>query len=845
MGVIRSMRSPRRCSALVCVLWVWLAAAAEAQTGVATFDKATIGGDSLSADVFRILGLGNVGSGSGTINPLAIDNLGDVRKDTTTTITTAGAHTWSAAGSFTSTLGVTGVLSGNTGTLLLGSPTRISGSLPSFLLHESDQAASAKYWAWEADAGSLYLRLYDDTPSSSNAAVRLDRSSLVPGDWRWGSLLATIRPESNGGSSLGTIAKKYLTLHAWELWVQTLVAQQTIATIGGRILVAPTTELTRDLASSDTCIFLKHNDTRANDTVMLQANGAFEMILIGASPVDCSISGNCAVAGSDYATCTITRNRDGSGANDWSAGAAVVNTGNVGDGTIDIYSQRSYSSEGYPGQVVSDGPIGFWRMNETTSTTSADVMGVQAAATEGGTQSNGLGVTGVANLGTTGADPTWQNTGAAGRLTVASSSSLQITGDLTLEWIMFWENDLTRNENVISHGGNLGDYHVQVQSDGALQFCHGNGSVNECETTAAGVVPVDQWHHYAIVRDATSSPKRVLFYKDGTLVTSSTYTQTVTTSGYTLAFGANSESPTTNNVDGYLDEIAVYNYQLSADRIRLHSEARTNDSISKFTIGPTLCGNVRTGTSAFAVAERWCLGNLAGTYGYASSPTAVYGLASGDASATWVSIDATNGFRIMNGSTVKTSFDTSGNGSLTGDLAIGTSGSLRSGATAYDTATGYWLDYNGGTPRFRIGTTTGAATPSYLRWTGTALEVRNDTLTIDANGIKLEGGTGATAENLRSYRFDFGDSFTNGLYSYGSSVRQMDLILTRNGAGRIEIGAFNTSGADASIVLSSQNGATASRITFDVADIYVGASQGFTGTCAALPTVVDGIITSC
>lgn len=51
--------------------------------------------------------------------------------------------------------------------------------------------------------------------------------------------------------NLGALHKKYLTLHAAELWVETLVAQNTIATIGGRILVGPTTTLTKDFLLSD------------------------------------------------------------------------------------------------------------------------------------------------------------------------------------------------------------------------------------------------------------------------------------------------------------------------------------------------------------------------------------------------------------------------------------------------------------------------------------------------------------------------------------------------------------------------------------------------------------------
>ena len=50
--------------------------------------------------------------------------------------------------------------------------------------------------------------------------------------------------------NLGALTNKYLTLHAAELWVETLVAQETMATIGGRILVGPTTMLTSDLSAA-------------------------------------------------------------------------------------------------------------------------------------------------------------------------------------------------------------------------------------------------------------------------------------------------------------------------------------------------------------------------------------------------------------------------------------------------------------------------------------------------------------------------------------------------------------------------------------------------------------------
>ncbi len=65
--------------------------------------------------------------------------------------------------------------------------------------------------------------------------------------------------------------------------------------------------------------------------------------------------------------------------------------------------------------------------------------------------------------------------------------------------------------------------------------------------------------------------------------------------------------------------------------------------------------------------------------------------------------------------------------SVSGACTIGTGGSLSSGQTGFNTGTGFWLDDNGGTPRFSIGD--GAS--HYLTWDGTAMTVRG-TINADA-----------------------------------------------------------------------------------------------------------------
>jgi hypothetical protein len=134
--------------------------------------------------------------------------------------------------------------------------------------------------------------------------------------------------------NLGMLTKKYLTLHAGELWVETLVAQETMATIGGRIIVAPTTALTEDVTVAQTFIRTKHNNLFVGDRIRMESAGKLEFMAV--------VSGALAITGGyQY---TVIRNLDGTGANLWYAGDSIVNTGQPGNGFLDIYSVRGARS---------------------------------------------------------------------------------------------------------------------------------------------------------------------------------------------------------------------------------------------------------------------------------------------------------------------------------------------------------------------------------------------------------------------------------------------------------------------------------------------------------------------
>jgi hypothetical protein len=259
-------------------------------------------------------------------------------------------------------------------TLSVASPTSVTGTTHSHAITSSaNPGASASILATDAN-GYLHLtriladslgvgtttpRKLADFLSNSQSQLRLsytDNSvytdftvssggtlTVEPtGNFVFNTAGKQIDPQLNYDQNLGQVSKKYLTLWAAELWVETLVAQNTIATIGGRILVGPTTSLIADLAPAAVAINVKHNNLFTGDVVYLESGGKVEFMSITGGPA--TIAG-----GFQY---NVTRDLDGSGPNQWYAGDAVFNTGQAGNGFIDLYSLRGVKSASQAGPTI-------------------------------------------------------------------------------------------------------------------------------------------------------------------------------------------------------------------------------------------------------------------------------------------------------------------------------------------------------------------------------------------------------------------------------------------------------------------------------------------------------------
>jgi hypothetical protein len=182
--------------------------------------------------------------------------------------------------------------------------------------------------------------------SSNNITASSLSIVTTAGDITLDPFGSNVLPGGSIEDDLGYYNRKWRTLYAAELYVETLVAQDVMATIGGRIMVAPTTTLVVDVSSGALTITVKNQDPSfvVNSYVLLQTalggHAQYEVMKITSTPV--TIAGTPATY-----RYNVARNVDGSNpwpgggvqGNQWVAGDAVVSLGKeVGSGYIDLSS---------------------------------------------------------------------------------------------------------------------------------------------------------------------------------------------------------------------------------------------------------------------------------------------------------------------------------------------------------------------------------------------------------------------------------------------------------------------------------------------------------------------------
>ncbi|WP_169951621.1 LamG-like jellyroll fold domain-containing protein [Microbispora sp. H11081] len=281
----------------------------------------------------------------------------------------------------------------------------------------------------------------------------------------------------------------------------------------------------------------------------------------------------------------------------------------------------------YGKAVYNDEPVLYWRLNETSGPAAADSgkSGVTGNYTASGVS---YGQTG-ALVGTTDKAVSVNNGGIASSTTFANPTTYSEE---------LWFNTTTnRGGKLIGLGasatGNSSNYdrHVYMRNDGKLVFGTYTGSINTITTT--GSYNNGQWHHMV----ATQGPDGMKLYVDGALVGTNPQTGAESFTGYWRVGGDSLSSwpnqPTSNYLNGQIDEVAVYNSVLTETQVATHWQKGSGNGppnqppTASYTVNcPALECSFDAGASADSdgsvVSYAWDFGD--GTTGTGKTPTHTY-----------------------------------------------------------------------------------------------------------------------------------------------------------------------------------------------------------------------------
>lgn len=151
-----------------------------------------------------------------------------------------------------------------------------------------------------------------------------------------GRIAGNLYARAGNSWNIGADGAPWGAIYASDLHVGNLIAENKIATTGGRILVSPSTKVILAMTTGATTIDVAANTLTSGDRIYLESTGKLEWMAV--------TSGSTAITnGYRY---SVTRNLNGAGAQTWSAGDAVVNTGQTGQGFIDLYSRYGIPANG-------------------------------------------------------------------------------------------------------------------------------------------------------------------------------------------------------------------------------------------------------------------------------------------------------------------------------------------------------------------------------------------------------------------------------------------------------------------------------------------------------------------
>ena len=333
---------------------------------------------------------------------------------------------------------------------------------------------------------------------------------------------------------------------------------------------------------------------------------------------------------------------------------------------------------------------------------------------------------------------------STGTLTVASGGYIvsdPFTSGALGQGFKIWASGLAEFNNIYARG----KISTSVFEKTAVSSIGGNLLVSDSDTLSADMTALDN-STLTISGDTTFAVNDILRIKDGTDDEWLTVTNVGSAPTYTVTRdGGSAYAANTNPI--WKKGTAVINYGASGEGLIYMTASDTNS--------PHIDVLTHAGSPWDTTTTQLRLGNLNGFLGYS---TDLYGIAIGETTK-FLKYDSTNGLQVRGN--IDADSGNLGTMTIDGALSIGTSGTIGSGQTAYDTGTGYWLEYNGGTPRVSLGNASG----NKLTWNGTALNITG-VVSMSA-GSSIEGldatNVAGWAHASDATLIDGGDIYTNSI----------------------------------------------------------------------------------
>jgi hypothetical protein len=241
--------------------------------------------------------------------------------------------------------------------------------------------------------------------------------------------------------------------------------------------------------------------------------------------------------------------------------------------TLTVLPAPAYS---YAQAVLNDRPMGYWRLNETAGTVAFD----QAGGKNGIYTSVALGQPGY-NLLDTHTSARFgflaANTSLVTNIPIdfATSASAAFTVEA---WVKGGAQ--TTDCGLITKGTGAGGEQFNLDCGGGnhgFRFFVRDAS-GSAHLASSSVVPNNQWQHVVGVCDQTRS--NLVLYVNGASVATGTITpgSGLLSSAIPVSIGSRKSGTTTYDAQfvGYMEEVAIYNYALSAAQVQAHFGLATN-----------------------------------------------------------------------------------------------------------------------------------------------------------------------------------------------------------------------------------------------------------------------------